>query len=137
MVLVHETENVHGKFDFAAEKAACPEDLRHIFSDIESIAYRRRDHERNAMLVKVADAAGYSELLAVAKAQASTLAPIPPEVLHWADVEAFQEREAHQAVKHALMLEGKAAAQCVVAHGMGGTGTPEERQEASSSDSQH
>ena len=130
---MHETENVHGKFDFAAEKAACPEDLRHIFSDIESIAYRRRDHERNAMLVKVADAAGYSELLAVANAQASTLAPIPPEVLHWADVEAFQEREAHATVKRALLETQSGSAQCVVAHGMGGTGT----QEASSSDSQH
>ena len=28
IVLVHETEGAHGKFDFASEKAATPEDIR-------------------------------------------------------------------------------------------------------------
>ena len=53
IVLVHETEGAHGKFDFASEKAAAPADLRAVLDDTESIAYRRRDHERNAMLMKV------------------------------------------------------------------------------------
>ena len=30
IVLVHETEGAHGKFDFASEKAATPEDLRFV-----------------------------------------------------------------------------------------------------------
>ena len=28
IILVHETEGAHGKFDFASEKAAAPDDLR-------------------------------------------------------------------------------------------------------------
>ena len=28
IVLVHETEGAHGKFDFASERAAAPDDLR-------------------------------------------------------------------------------------------------------------
>ena len=48
-------------------------------ADYESIAYRRRDHERNAMLMKVVGSVpGYAELLESAKEQASTLAAIPP-----------------------------------------------------------
>ena len=48
-------------------------------ADYESIAYRRRDHERNAMLMKVIGSVpGYAELLESAKQQASTLAAIPP-----------------------------------------------------------
>ena len=48
-------------------------------ADYESIAYRRRDHERNAMLMKVVRSVpGYAELLESAKEQASTLAAIPP-----------------------------------------------------------
>ena len=92
--------------------------------DYESVAYRRRDHERNAMLTKVIGSVpGYAELLESAKEKASTLAAIPPEVYHWEGVEAFQEREAHATVKQALLDEQARSAQCVVAHGMGGTGT--------------
>ena len=76
---VHETEGAHGKVDFASEKAAAPEDLRFVLGDYESVAYRRRDHERNAMLMKVIGSVpGYAELLESAKEQASTLAAIPP-----------------------------------------------------------
>ena len=66
---------------------------------------------------------GYTELLESAKEQASTLATIPPEVYHWEGVEAFQDREAHATVKRALLDGQPSSAQCVVAHGMGGTGT--------------
>ena len=76
------------------------------------------------MLTKVIGSVpGYAELLESAKEKASTLAAIPPEVYHWEGVEAFQEREAHATVKQALLDEQARSAQCVVAHGMGGTGT--------------
>ena len=80
MVLVHaETEGAHGKFDFAREKATAPADLCAVLDDIESVAYRRRDHERTAMLMKVIGSVpGYAELLELAKEQASLLAAIPP-----------------------------------------------------------
>ena len=95
------------------------------------------------MLMKVIGSVpGYAELLASAKEQSSALAAIPPgapqartscaaqlhplhsfaEVYHWEGVEAFQERKAHETVKRAL-LDVESGAQCVVAHGMGGTGT--------------
>ena len=65
-----ETEGAHGRVDFGAERAAAPEHLRSVLDDIESIAYRRRDHERNAMLQKVIGSVpGYSELLEAAKEQ--------------------------------------------------------------------
>ena len=79
IVLVHETEGAHGRFDFVSEKAAAPDDLRSVLEDVESVAYRRRDHERNAMLTKVIGLVpGYAELLESAKEQSSTLAAIPP-----------------------------------------------------------
>jgi hypothetical protein len=116
----HETDTVKGLFDFGAEKQAAPEDLRSILDDIESIAYRRRDHERNAMLMKVVNSVpGYAKLLVKAQKETKTLATIPPEVLHW-DVEVFRERSAHDEVKHALL--DKSSTQCVVVYGMGGTG---------------
>ena len=72
---MHETEGAHGRFDFTSEKAAAPEDLRAVLDDIESVAYRRRDHERTAMLMKVVGLVpGYTELLESAKEKASTLA---------------------------------------------------------------
>ena len=50
-----------------------------LWVDYESIAYRRRDHERTAMLMKVIGSVpGYAALLESAKEQASTLAAIPP-----------------------------------------------------------
>ena len=74
-----ETESAHGRFDFASEKVAAPDDLRYVLDDYESVAYRRRDHERNAMLMKVVGSVpGYAELLESAKEQASTLAAFPP-----------------------------------------------------------
>ena len=42
IVLVHETEGAHGRFDFASEKAECPEDLAAVLDNYESVAYRRR-----------------------------------------------------------------------------------------------
>ena len=81
ILLVHETEGAHGKFDFASEKATAPADLCAVLDDIESVAYRRRDHERTAMLMKVIGSVpGYAALLESAKAQSSTLATIPPGV---------------------------------------------------------
>ena len=59
-----------------------PEELRPVLDDFESIPYRRRDFERNAMLLRVIGSVpGYSELLEAAKEQAASLAPIPPEVV--------------------------------------------------------
>ena len=96
------------------------------------------------MLMKVVGSVpGYAELLESSKQKASTLAAIPPgaapprcplsrplltpalsaEVYHWEGVEAFQDREAHATVKRALLDAQSGSAQCVVAHGMGGTGT--------------
>ena len=91
--------------------------------DYESVAYRRRDHERNAMLMKIVGSVpGYAKFLEAGKEKAATLAAIPPEVTVWSDVEGFREREAHGAVKQALLDTNSGASQFVVAHGMGGTG---------------
>ena len=61
-MLCHEVENTLLKFDFAKERASAPADLQPILDDVESIAYRRKDHERHAMLMKMCQSAGYSEL---------------------------------------------------------------------------
>ena len=39
IVLVHETESAHGKFDFASEKAATPDDLRFVLDGESSLAH--------------------------------------------------------------------------------------------------
>ena len=46
-VLVHEDDERHGKFDFA-EFGEAPDDIRTIGDTYESMAYRRRRHEKVA-----------------------------------------------------------------------------------------
>eukprot|EP00935_MAST-01C_sp_MAST-1C-sp1_P002075 g2075.t1 len=61
IVLVHEEDARHGRFDFAKEKAAAPDDLRFVFDRHESIPYRRRDWERRAMLTTIINRGGLAE----------------------------------------------------------------------------
>eukprot|EP00935_MAST-01C_sp_MAST-1C-sp1_P000339 g339.t1 len=59
IITLFETDERHGKFDFAAGRRECPEDLRGpVLDDIEGIPYRRRKHERHAMLTVFAERAG-------------------------------------------------------------------------------
>eukprot|EP00935_MAST-01C_sp_MAST-1C-sp1_P001142 g1142.t1 len=58
----------------------------------------------------------------VAKEEAVELAAIPYEATQWDSIEGVREREAHGLVKDALLNKESYARQCVVAHGLGGTG---------------
>lgn len=49
IILIHETDDRHGKFDFGAEREAAPEDLQSLLTNIESLPWRRRKFERNAV----------------------------------------------------------------------------------------
>ena len=53
IVTVYETDERHGRLDFASEKSSCPEDLQFVLADIEAIPYRRRKYERQAMMEQV------------------------------------------------------------------------------------
>jgi hypothetical protein len=58
ILLLHETDERHGKVDFGQERDRAPDDLKHLFDDIESIAWRRRSFERQAMLTELLVRAG-------------------------------------------------------------------------------
>eukprot|EP00935_MAST-01C_sp_MAST-1C-sp1_P001198 g1198.t1 len=50
VILFHEQDARFHAVNFGAEKDAAPDDLKHLFDDIESIAWRRRKFERQAVL---------------------------------------------------------------------------------------
>ena len=54
MLLVHEEDERHGKFEFATELPRAPPDLAGLGASHESMPYRRRRHEKQAF---------YSELI--------------------------------------------------------------------------
>eukprot|EP00935_MAST-01C_sp_MAST-1C-sp1_P000509 g509.t1 len=62
IVFLHEEDPRHSPFDFVKDVEAAPEDLRHLFVDIESIPYRRRLWEREAMLDFIVVLASYRAL---------------------------------------------------------------------------
>lgn len=51
ILLVHETDDRHGKFDFGAADA--PEDMEHLLVDTESIPWRRRSYEQEAIFAEL------------------------------------------------------------------------------------
>ena len=53
ILLVHETDDRHGKFDFAAEGNAAPEDLKQLLNSIESLPWRRRNFEQKAVFAEM------------------------------------------------------------------------------------
>jgi hypothetical protein len=57
-LLVHEQDVRHNAVDFAVEKERTPDDLKFLFDDIESIPWRRRAFERQAMLQELLRRAG-------------------------------------------------------------------------------
>jgi hypothetical protein len=61
IVLIHEEDSRHGKFDFGKEAASTPDDLKFVFDEFESIPYRRREWERRAMLTTVINKSGLAE----------------------------------------------------------------------------
>eukprot|EP00927_Polykrikos_kofoidii_P086023 TRINITY_DN9518_c0_g3_i1.p1 TRINITY_DN9518_c0_g3~~TRINITY_DN9518_c0_g3_i1.p1 ORF type:complete len:1095 (-),score=131.42 TRINITY_DN9518_c0_g3_i1:261-3515(-) len=56
-VLVHEDDKRKGAFDF--DKSEIPADLHHVIDNIESIPYRRRRWEANAMLRRIIASGGF------------------------------------------------------------------------------
>ena len=53
IVVIHETDQRFNAIDFGEEKAHAPEDLKQIFDSYESVAWRRRRHERQAALLEI------------------------------------------------------------------------------------
>eukprot|EP00935_MAST-01C_sp_MAST-1C-sp1_P000302 g302.t1 len=58
-----ESDARHGAYDFAAEQQRAPQDLKHLTDAHESLPFRRRGYERDAMLETVIARAGYKDLL--------------------------------------------------------------------------
>ena len=60
IVLIHEQDSRFHAVDFGSEKNASPDDLKHLFDDHESIPWRRRKFERQAVLSELMRRAGAS-----------------------------------------------------------------------------
>jgi hypothetical protein len=58
IVLIHETDVRFHAVNFSQEREQAPEDLKFLFDDVESIAWRRKGYEREAMLYEIARRAG-------------------------------------------------------------------------------
>ena len=76
MVVIHEEDDKHGKFDFSKWKADAPEDLKTLLDNHQSVALRRVKHEREAfiekLIVKHTDA--HVDLLGTSLTKKKTLA---------------------------------------------------------------
>eukprot|EP00935_MAST-01C_sp_MAST-1C-sp1_P001654 g1654.t1 len=113
VVLVHECDDRHSPFHFSADRELAPPHLRCVLDDIESIAFRRRGYERDAMLHRIVKQAGYE----VMKRRKRLQAELPPEVP--ALPSTFVSRAAQGQLK-ALLL--KQEPPVLKAFGMGGAG---------------
>eukprot|EP00935_MAST-01C_sp_MAST-1C-sp1_P000028 g28.t1 len=126
IVLIHESDARHGAYDFYAEQLAAPDDLKYLTDLHESMAFRRRGYERDALLSAVVERAGFGGLVQQregAQEQKQRLAALPSELAHF-DLERFRDRPV-QAEIVALMMLRKGEAEfssSVLIHGMGGTG---------------
>eukprot|EP00935_MAST-01C_sp_MAST-1C-sp1_P000326 g326.t1 len=113
-------------YDFYAEQMAAPDDLKFLTDQHESMAFRRRGYERDALLRAVIDRAGFQDLVESEEAergQAQQLATLPEELSHF-NLDNFRDREV-QADLVALLLLPKgdpSFTSCILVHGMGGTG---------------
>ena len=102
------------------------DDLKFLTDEFESMAFRRRGYERDALLQAVIDRSGFKDLVESEEAergQEQPLATLPEELGHFS-LDNFRDR-AVQADLVALLLLPKgdpSFASCVLVHGMGGTG---------------
>ena len=94
----------------------------------ESLPFRRRGYERDALLQSVIEASGFSGLLereGKGNAQGDEkqrLALLPDELSHF-DLERFRDRPVQAEIAAVLMVpKGEGFTSCVLIHGMGGTG---------------
>jgi hypothetical protein len=69
MVLVHESDARFGAYDFYEEQTKAPEDLKFLTDAHESLPFRRRGYERDAMLQSVIERAGFEDLQLRTKTQ--------------------------------------------------------------------
>jgi hypothetical protein len=60
ILLVHEQDPRHSAVDFGLERERAPADLKFLFDDVESIPWRRRAFERQAMIQELLRRAGSS-----------------------------------------------------------------------------
>jgi hypothetical protein len=61
VILIHETDSRHGAFDFET-RADLPDDIKSVLVDIESIPFRRRAWEREAMLRVVINRCAFGDV---------------------------------------------------------------------------
>eukprot|EP00935_MAST-01C_sp_MAST-1C-sp1_P002419 g2419.t1 len=125
-IMSHETDARHGAYDFYAEQQSAPDDLKHITDENESMAFRRRGYERDALLQAIIERAGYLDLIEVENAQheqKQPLASLPQELAHF-DLANLQDRPIQAQILELLLLhrEDRRFTSCVLIHGMGGTG---------------
>ena len=114
ILLIHEDDPRHGKFDFAKERAEAPVDLQKILDNHESLPFRRRGYERTAMLDEIVTRAGYE-----VKHSLQDSATFPPEVPTLPT--SYVGREAFVTLKALLVDTESSSAPVLKALGMGGT----------------
>eukprot|EP00935_MAST-01C_sp_MAST-1C-sp1_P002801 g2801.t1 len=122
----HESDARHGAYDFYAEQMAAPEDLKHLTDKYESLAFRRRGYERDALLWSVIEVAGFKELIdkdTAGAGEQQQLATLPKALSHF-ETERVHDRPVQREIVALLLLPKSAAdfASIVLVHGMGGTG---------------
>ena len=71
-----------GSYDFYSENLKSPEDLQALTSLHESLPFRRRGYERDAMLETVIARSGYEAIFRSAQHSHDQLAAIPLEIHH-------------------------------------------------------
>jgi hypothetical protein len=69
MVLIHESDARFGAYDFYKEQTNAPEDLKFLTDAHESLPFRRRGYERDAMLQSVIEHSGFKDLQLRARTQ--------------------------------------------------------------------
>ena len=132
IMLMHETDDRHHAFDFSADEVQqAPADVSEIFMTHESLPFRRRRFEQDAILAELIRTSGIDAGLRVehgkdgnrdqGSAAASQLAAIPSEVPPL--LESYSPRTLEETkVLSALLNRDAPASPKVLAHGMGGMG---------------
>jgi hypothetical protein len=125
MILIHESDARFGAYDFYEEQTKAPEDLKFLTEAHESLPFRRRGYERDAMLQSVIERAAFQDRLRVQvkTEQKQQLAVLPVEVGHF-DLDSFHDRPIQTQLMELLLLpkDNVRFTSCVLVHGMGGTG---------------
>ena len=125
--LLAESDARYGGFDFRAAHAAAAPDLQQLLDNTESLPFRRRGYERDGMLKTVVERSGFAQLYASAQEGAGTkadgLAAVPSALSHFA-LDALFKRPVQAELVELLLLakDDHRFANCVLVHGMGGTG---------------